>query len=169
MNFYEAVFIVRQGASTSHVETITQEVVGFIKELGGEVTKTEFCGLKQLAYPIKKNNKGYYVLLNIANKNNNINELERKFRLHEDIIRSLIIRVDKLENSPSALMRRTNNDKNQEVVIDYKDVKYLSKYISGSGKIIPSRVSNMPVKKQRALAKAIKRARILALLPFIVR
>ena len=108
MNFYEAVFIVRQGASTSHVETITQEVVAFIKELGGEVTKTEFCGLKQLAYIINKNSKGYYVLLNITNKNNNINELGRKFRLHEDIIRSLIIRVDKLENSPSSLMRRTN-------------------------------------------------------------
>lgn len=108
MNFYEAVFIVRQGASTSHVETITQEVVSFIKSLGGEVTKTEFCGLKQLAYPIKKNNKGYYVLLNIANENNNINALERKFRLHEDIIRSLIIRVDKLENNPSALLRRPN-------------------------------------------------------------
>ncbi|MBQ9441093.1 MAG: 30S ribosomal protein S18 [Alphaproteobacteria bacterium] len=67
------------------------------------------------------------------------------------------------------MAKSNNNDKNQEVVIDYKDVKYLSKYISGSGKIIPSRVSNMPVKKQRALAKAIKRARILALLPFIVR
>ena len=62
-----------------------------------------------------------------------------------------------------------NKDKKQETVIDYKDTKYLSKYISSSGKIIPSRVSNMPVKRQRALAKAIKRARILALLPFIVR
>ncbi len=111
MNFYEAVFIVRQVASTSHVETITQEVVNFINSLGGEVTKTEFCGLKQLAYPIKKNNKGYYVLLNIANKNNNISELERKFRLHEDIIRSLIVRVDELENSPSALLRRPNESR----------------------------------------------------------
>lgn len=111
MNFYEAVFIVRQGASTAHVETITKEVVDFIKSLGGNVTKTEFCGLKQLAYPIKKNNKGYYVLLNIANKDNNINELERKFRLHEDIIRSLIIRVDKLENNPSALLRRPNESR----------------------------------------------------------
>ncbi len=111
MNFYETVFIVRQGASTPHVEAVTQEVVEFIKSLGGEITKTEFCGLKQLAYPIKKNNKGYYILLNIANKNNNIDELERKLRLHEDIIRYLIIRVDKLENSPSALLRRPNESR----------------------------------------------------------
>ena len=62
-----------------------------------------------------------------------------------------------------------NKENRQETVIDYKDTKYLSKYISSSAKIIPSRVSNMPVKQQRALAKAIKRARILALLPFVVR
>lgn len=62
-----------------------------------------------------------------------------------------------------------NKDNKPEIIIDYKDTKYLSKYISSGGKIIPSRVSNMPVKQQRALAKAIKRARILALLPFVVR
>ena len=111
MNFYEAVFIVRQGASTPHVEAVTQEVVDFIKSLGGEITKTEFCGFKQLAYPIKKNNTGYYVLLNIANEHNNISELERKLRLHEDIIRYLIVKVDKLENSPSALFLKPNKSR----------------------------------------------------------
>ena len=64
-------------------------------------------------------------------------------------------------------MREQN--KQQESVIDYKDIRYLSKYISERGKIIPSRVSSMPLKKQRALAKAIKRARILALLPFVAK
>lgn len=56
-----------------------------------------------------------------------------------------------------------------EPIIDYKDVRLLQKYISEKGKIIPSRVSSMPLKRQRALAKAIKRARILALLPFVAR
>ncbi|GIX17775.1 MAG: 30S ribosomal protein S18 [Rhodothalassiaceae bacterium] len=53
--------------------------------------------------------------------------------------------------------------------IDYKDVKLLSRFISETGKIVPSRITNVSAKKQRELARAIKRARILALLPFTVR
>ncbi len=51
--------------------------------------------------------------------------------------------------------------------IDYKDVKLLQKFISEKGKMIPSRISSVSTKKQRELATAIKRARIIALLPFV--
>ena len=52
--------------------------------------------------------------------------------------------------------------------IDYKDVKMLSRYISEKGKIIPSRITSVSAKKQRELARAIKRARYLGLLPYVV-
>lgn len=52
--------------------------------------------------------------------------------------------------------------------IDYKDVRLLSRYISERGKIVPSRITAVSAKKQRELARAIKRARNLALLPFII-
>jgi small subunit ribosomal protein S18 len=52
--------------------------------------------------------------------------------------------------------------------IDYKDVKLLQKYISERGKIVPSRITAVSAKKQRVLAKAIKRARNIALLPFVI-
>ncbi|MEO0393197.1 MAG: 30S ribosomal protein S18 [Pseudomonadota bacterium] len=53
--------------------------------------------------------------------------------------------------------------------IDYKDVRLLSRYISERGKIVPSRITAVSAKKQRELAKAIKRARFLSLLPYVVK
>ena len=52
--------------------------------------------------------------------------------------------------------------------IDYKDVRLLGRYVSERGKIVPSRITAVSAKKQRALAQAIKRARFLALLPYVV-
>jgi small subunit ribosomal protein S18 len=53
--------------------------------------------------------------------------------------------------------------------IDYKDVRLLQRYTSERGKIVPSRISSVSAKKQRELAKAIKRARFLALIPYVVK
>ena len=53
--------------------------------------------------------------------------------------------------------------------IDYKDVKLLSRYVSERGKIVPSRITAVSAKKQRELAKAIKRARHIGLLPYVVK
>ena len=52
--------------------------------------------------------------------------------------------------------------------IDYKDIKLLQRYISERGKIVPSRITAVSQKKQRELAKAIKRARFIGLLPYII-
>jgi small subunit ribosomal protein S18 len=52
--------------------------------------------------------------------------------------------------------------------IDYKDVRMLQRYISERGKIIPARISAVCTKKQRELARAIKRARFLGLLPYVI-
>ena len=53
--------------------------------------------------------------------------------------------------------------------IDYKDTKLLSRYVSERGKIVPSRITAVSAKKQRELAQAIKRARFLGLLPYVIR
>jgi small subunit ribosomal protein S18 len=53
--------------------------------------------------------------------------------------------------------------------IDYKDVKLLQRFISERGKIVPSRITAVSSKKQRLLATAIKRARFMALLPYVVK
>ena len=53
--------------------------------------------------------------------------------------------------------------------IDYKDLKLLGRYVSERGKIVPSRITAVSAKKQRELSRAIKRARFLGLLPYVVK
>eukprot|EP01035_Chromulina_nebulosa_P046756 gene46756-63348_t len=98
MRFYETVFIARQDVTSNQVETLTQHYTGIIKAHGGEVSKTEFCGLRPLAYPIKKNKKGHYILMNIAVEASAVKEMERQMNLNEDILRYLTVRVDELDN-----------------------------------------------------------------------
>ncbi len=108
MNFYESVFIVRQDATASQVEALANDYTKVIKDHGGEVSKTEFCGLRNLAYRIKKNRKGHYVLMNVTAVPAAINEIERLMRLNENILRYLSVRVDVLDANPSALMQQRN-------------------------------------------------------------
>jgi small subunit ribosomal protein S6 len=106
MNFYETVFIARQDATPGQVETLAQNYTQIIKDHGGEVTKTEFCGLRNLAYRIKKNRKGHYVLMNIACSSEGVKEIERQMRLNEDVLRYLTVKVEALDNNPSPLMQQ---------------------------------------------------------------
>ncbi len=74
---------------------------------------------------------------------------------------------DKKPNSKKAFQKSCPFSVAGAPQIDYKDIRMLNRYLTESGKIVPSRISNVSVKKQRELSTAIKRARFLALLPYI--
>ena len=122
MRFYETVFIARQDVTSNQVETLAQHYTSIIKAHGGEVSKTEFCGLRSLAYPIKKNKKGHYILLNIAVQADAIKEMERQMNLNEDVLRFLTIRVDELDNAPSTLMQSRHYRDDQRSNVDDMEV-----------------------------------------------
>jgi len=105
MALYEHTIIVRQDVSTAQVETLTEELSAIITDNGGSVEKVEQWGLRTLAYRIKKNRKGHYVLMNIDAPSAAVVEMERLERINEDIIRILTIRVEELEEGPSAMLR----------------------------------------------------------------
>jgi small subunit ribosomal protein S18 len=63
--------------------------------------------------------------------------------------------------------KKKNLSDNPNFKIDYKDTKFLSRYISEKGKIMPSRITNVTAKTQREIARAVKRARFVALLPYV--
>jgi small subunit ribosomal protein S6 len=107
MPFYEHVYLARQDLATAQVDALSATLTQIIEGQGGKVTKTEYWGLRSIAYRIKKNRKAHYVLLNIEAPATAIAELERNISLSEDIIRSMIIRVEELETGPSAVMRKS--------------------------------------------------------------
>lgn len=108
MNLYETVFIVRQDSTSAQVESLAQDYIKVIRDHGGEVSKTEFCGLRTLAYPIKKNKKGHYVLMNVQSAPAGVNEMERLMKLNENVLRHLSVRVEALDPNPSPLMQQKN-------------------------------------------------------------
>jgi small subunit ribosomal protein S6 len=95
---YESVLIARQDLGASQVNALVEELTGVIKAEGGEVVKVDNWGLKNLAYRIKKNRKGYYVLLDIVAPAQAITEYERRVRLNEDVIRYMTVRVEEFNN-----------------------------------------------------------------------
>ncbi|MFA5122044.1 30S ribosomal protein S6 [Zavarzinia sp.] len=105
MTLYEHIFIARQDVSNQQVETLVEELTRILGENGGTVLKSEFWGLRNLAYRIKKNRKGHYVLLHIRAPHAAIAEMERNLRLNEDIIRVLTLRKDELAEGPSIMMQ----------------------------------------------------------------
>ena len=107
MALYENVFIARQDVPTTQVEALTTQFSELVTGLGGTVSKKEYWGLRSLTYRIKKNRKGHYTLLNIDAPPAAVKELERTMSINEDIIRFLTVRVDELEEGPSAVMQRS--------------------------------------------------------------
>jgi small subunit ribosomal protein S6 len=105
MPLYENVFIARQDISGAQVEALTDSFAQLVADNGGEVRKREYWGLRNLAYRMRKNRKGHYVLLNLSAPPAAIAELERTMRINEDVIRYLTIRVEALDESPSAMMQ----------------------------------------------------------------
>ena len=105
MQSYEHTLIARQDLSPQQAQALADTYSGVLTEHGGEVTKTEYWGLRNLAYRIKKNRKGHYLHLNLRAPADAITELERQERLSDDVLRYLTVRVDALEEGPSIMMQ----------------------------------------------------------------
>jgi small subunit ribosomal protein S6 len=110
MAFYEHVFIARPDLTTAQVDGLVGDFSKIIADGGGKVAANEYWGLKSLAYRIKKNRKAHYVFFGLDAPHAALAELERKERLDENIIRFLTIRVDALEQGPSAMMRSRSDE-----------------------------------------------------------
>ena len=114
MPLYEHVYLARQDVSAQQVEELTAQFKGVIEQLGGKVAKTEYWGVKSLNFRIRKNRKAHFTLMNIEAPPAALTEIERQQRINEDVLRYLTIRVDELEEGPSAMMRKVDRDRDRD-------------------------------------------------------
>lgn len=114
MPLYEHVFLARQDLTTQQVDELTAQYKGIIEGLEGTVGKNEYWGVKTLNYRIKKNRKAHFTLLNVNAPPAALAEVERLQRLSEDVLRTMTIRVDELEEGPSAMMRKADRDRERD-------------------------------------------------------
>lgn len=106
MAFYEHVFITRPDIAPAQMEAALEEIKALVEEKGGKVGKTEYWGLRTLAYRMDKNRKGHYGLIDMEANADVLEALDTRQRFADDVIRSMTIRIDELSDQPSAILRK---------------------------------------------------------------
>ena len=105
MRLYESVFIARQDITSAQVQAMADEFAEIITSAGGSIKKREYWGLRSLAYRIKKNRKGHYVMFNLETGPEALREYERIMGLNEDVLRFLNLNIEEVEEGPSIMMQ----------------------------------------------------------------
>ena len=111
MPLYECVLIARNDVTQQQVEAVADTIATQLEGEGGAIQKREYWCLRSLSYRIKKNRKGHYMLLGLDAKPASVNEMERQLGLNEDVLRFMTIRVDALDENPSAILARKSDDR----------------------------------------------------------
>jgi small subunit ribosomal protein S6 len=114
MPLYEHVFLARQDISQQQVEVLIKEFADVVSAGNGKIGKTEYWGLKNLAYKIKKNRKAHYILMNLDSPPAAIAEMERRMGLSTDVLRWITIRVEQHETEMSVQMRKQDRDERDD-------------------------------------------------------
>ena len=111
MPFYECVMIARNDVTQQQVEAIADGVASQLETDGGTMKKREYWGLRGLAYRINKNRKGHYMLMGLDAQPSFITEMERQLGLNEDVLRFMTLRVEAIEEAPSAILSRKSDER----------------------------------------------------------
>ena len=135
MSLYECVLIARNDVTQQQVEGIVDGIACQLETDGGAMIKREYWGLRGLAYRIKKNRKGHYMLMGLDAKPSFMNEMERQLRLNEDILRFLTLSVDKIEEGPSAILLRRDDERDRS----FRGPKPAARFDSGRRRSLGAR------------------------------
>ncbi len=113
MPLYETVLIARSEITQAQADAVADAAVAQIEADGGSIKKREYWGLRGLAYRIKKNRKGHYILLGLDAPSPAVLEMERQLTLHEDVLRFMTVRVEAITEEPSVILSRKADDRDR--------------------------------------------------------
>ncbi len=91
---YETMFIVKPTLTEEETKAQIEQVIANIEKNGGEIVATDDMGTRPLAYEIKKNKRGYYFVIYFKAPSESILELERTYRINEEILRFIFIKYE---------------------------------------------------------------------------
>ncbi len=214
MRLYEIVYIFDATLDEDSVNKKLEKFHPLVVEKSGEVVAVDHWGTRQMAYPVKKQNTGYYVVAQVRAEADGLPEFERVLGLDAELLRYLIVLNEGepttghslLGAAPPSRAEKDDDDDDDEdpgskedvssekdaaargfsppefsggrgrrrrmegpviELLNYKDVSTLSQFMTEQGKILPKRTTKVTARFQRQLGRAIKRARFLALIPYI--
>ena len=111
MPLYETVLIARSEITQAQADAVADAATAQIEADGGAVKKREYWGLRSLAYRIKKNRKGHYLLLGLDAPPPAVVEMERQLTLNEDVLRFMTVRIEEISEEPSVILSRKSDDR----------------------------------------------------------
>ena len=214
MRLYEIVYIFDATLDEDGVNNKLKKFHPLVLGKTGEISAVDHWGARQMAYPIDKQNTGYYVVAQVQAESDGLPEFERALRLDTELLRYLIVlnegepttghsllgaappshadKDDDDEDDDRPALDEDAPDEEDDVnsrfsppefsggrgrrrrmegpvieLLNYKDVSTLSQFMTEQSKILPKRTTKVTARFQRQLGRAIKRARFLALIPYI--
>ena len=108
---YEHTFVARPDISPAQAESLLEDLKTLVEENGGTVNKTEYWGLRTLAYRINKNRKGHYGYIDMEAGNKVLDALDYRQRYADDVMRRMTIKGDERSEEPSAILRKGDDRK----------------------------------------------------------
>ena len=205
MRLYEAVYIFDPALDEEAVDQKLEKFHQVVAGGDGEINAVDHWGNRQLAYPVKGNKTGYYVVAQFTADPVDLGEFERLVKLDDDVFRYLLVLnegepttgMSIVSEAPPRVREDEEEDEDDEEdededeegdgppefeggrgrrrrhegpaieLLNYKDVATLSRFLTEQGKILPRRTTKVNARFQRQLGSAVKRARYLALIPYI--
>ena len=182
---YELTYILTSVLSSEQIAEVVSKITAAVENAGGDVKQVDQWGMKRLSYPVAKKRNGYYVNMYFEGPATMVARIERLLSIDDHVLRYLTLAMDKKMLFAFDTKRRSSEaaavsqegeetDVQQEIptvrgprYIDYKDTEFLQRYINEQGKMLPRRFTLVSAKRQRAITRAIKRARHLALMPYV--